>query len=117
MDTPILTPMELNSSVYEPAEDSFLLLDALEKELDPFLSSSQKHEHNDIISVLEVGCGSGIISTAIANFIKNKYVDNSNILPVVFAIDINPEAALLTQKNANLNGLVDFRVQPILLGK
>ncbi|XP_021946884.1 methyltransferase N6AMT1-like [Folsomia candida] len=107
METPILTPMDMNSSVYEPAEDSFLLLDALELDLDTFLTSRSQ----DPILVLEVGCGSGILSTSIAKVLKDK----NSYAPCVFSIDINPEATLLTKTNALLNGLDDFIIQPILL--
>lgn len=113
MDTPILSPMDcLTTSVYEPAEDSFLLLDALEQELESFLSTKSRSS-NDSVFALEVGCGSGIISTALAKSFRDKNVN----FPCVFAIDINPEATSLTQKNSLLNGLNDFRVQPILLGE
>jgi release factor glutamine methyltransferase len=107
MNTPILTPMDATTSAYEPAEDSFLLLDALEQEMDSiFCTQSQQSKF-----VLEVGCGSGIISTAMAK----KFKENGSNVPCVFSIDVNPEATLLTQKNSFLNGLDDYMVQPILL--
>lgn len=81
METPILTPMDMNSSVYEPAEDSFLLLDALELDLDTFLTSRSQ----DPILVLEVGCGSGILSTSIAKVLKDK----NSYAPCVFSIDVS----------------------------
>jgi len=107
IETPILAPMT-DSTVYEPAEDSFLLLDALEQDLDSFLSPSRKAEG---VFTLEVGCGSGIISIALTKaFLK------ANVpFPSIFSLDINPEACILTCKNALLNGLTDNRVQPILL--
>ena len=61
--------IQLLPHVYEPAEDSFLLVDAL-------LEHIQNGER-----VLEVGCGSGIVS-----------VFASNIASSVVATDLNPHA-------------------------
>src|SRR3954470_6862295 len=109
METPALVPMSLSSSVYEPAEDSFLLLDALEQELESFLSTRNITE--DVLLVLEAGCGSGIVSTALAKEFKKRKA----LVPCVFGIDVNRDACVLTQKNAVLNGLCGDYVQPILL--
>ena len=71
------TKIEYTSSVYEPAEDSFLLAEAA---LDQIKGSQR---------VLEVGCGSGIISAVIKN----------NTSAVIIGIDINPYAAACTRDN------------------
>ena len=42
------------SSIYEPAEDSFLMSEALSKEIPKLL------KQNPNLNFLEVGCGSGI---------------------------------------------------------
>lgn len=110
METPALVPMDLSSSVYEPAEDSFLLLDALEQELEAFLSSRNAAE--DVLFVMEAGCGSGVVSTALAKEFKKRKL----LVPCVFGIDVNRDACILTQKNAALNGLDGDYVQPLLLG-
>lgn len=86
----------LNDLVYEPAEDSFLLLDALEQDLRQSLKLSPS---NEVLFTLEVGCGSGIVSVAVAkceNLLEGR-------TPCVFAADLNPNACHLTQKTATAN--------------
>lgn len=59
--------------IYQPAEDSYLF----EEFLDNYL------KENKVTSYLDMGTGSGILST-----VALKYLDKEN----VFAADINPEA-------------------------
>ncbi|KAL6945280.1 hypothetical protein ACO0QE_002730 [Hanseniaspora vineae] len=78
--------------VYEPAEDSFLLLDSLETEI-PFL---QKQFGNDnmpsyVPVIVELGCGSGILST----FMLQNSIPMQNSL--YFPIDVNPHALKVTK--------------------
>lgn len=75
--------------VYEPAEDSFLLIDALEQEL-PFL-----HSRKPLITV-EIGSGSGIAISALA-----KYLDFQS--HGFHAIDINKFACDATKRTAGEN--------------
>ena len=63
--------------VYEPSEDSFLLLDALENEM---WSGAE--------SVLEIGCGTGIVSIFLCGKVKD-----------VFSLDINMRAVSCTKQN------------------
>ncbi|GJJ72306.1 release factor glutamine methyltransferase [Entomortierella parvispora] len=75
--------------IYEPAEDTFLFLDAFEDEV-PFLK-----ELNPIIS-LEVGSGSGCVTAFVG-----KILGESCCLK--FCTDINPKAARATQGTAKQN--------------
>src|SRR5659263_140867 len=68
----IITP-----DVYEPCEDSFLLAHAALS----IIKNSEK--------ILEVGCGSGIISAVIKN----------NTQAMITGMDINPHAAKCTKQN------------------
>lgn len=91
MDTPQinLTSEELDN-VYEPAEDSFLLIDALELDL-------EKLKINKPVICLEVGSGSGVIISALAMALKK--ICSSYFL----AVDINPQACMVTRKTSITN--------------
>ncbi len=69
--------VKIAQQVYEPAEDSFLLADAA-------LSEVRNSDR-----VLEVGCGSGIISAVI----------KANTKASIIGIDINPFAARCSKEN------------------
>jgi len=73
--------LELIPEVYEPSDDSFLLM---------------KYSKNLKGSVLDVGCGSGIQSLANAK---------SNPKNTVTGVDINPKAVECSRYNAKLNGI------------
>jgi release factor glutamine methyltransferase len=91
MDTPLLfhLPVKESAQIYEPAEDSFLLIDALEEDL-MFLQSMKPSV------CVEIGSGSGVVITAVANALGT----NSRCI----AVDINPVACTVTQGTAQLNG-------------
>ncbi len=74
--------------VYEPSEDTFLLLDALEKET---WSGTE--------SMLEVGCGTGIASIFLCKKVKE-----------VFSLDINMRAVSCTKQNMANNKVSNSHV-------
>lgn len=76
--------------VYDPSEDSFLLLDALELEMN-FLKSLKP----DIIA--EIGTGSGIIISAIASLMQHTCV--------YYATDVNAQACLASLNTSKLNSV------------
>lgn len=84
--------------VYEPAEDSFLLLDSLEKE-QQFLN---ERFHSHLSVVCELGPGSGIITT----FMLQHGIPSKN-KSIYFALDINPWALEATHATAKLNACQD----------
>lgn len=71
--------IESCEGVYEPAEDSYLMVESVKCGK----------------TVLEIGCGTGVVSLHCAS--KGSMVD---------AVDLNPGAVKCAQENARLNGLV-----------
>lgn len=91
-DMSIKTPdynLESFPEVYEPSEDTFLLLDALEVDMTQLLNLKPK-------LAVEIGSGSGVIITALSQLLKNACA--------YFATDINPQACLATKYTSVQNG-------------
>ena len=71
--------------VYEPSEDTFLLLDALFADRAALRASK---------TIVEIGPGSGVVATYLAKLTQNNVV----------AVDINEAACALTMRTADANG-------------
>jgi len=89
-------------NVYEPAEDTFLMIDTinLDKEL-IFAKIKNKifSKSNNIFNTVEVGCGSGLVSATLVKMIKD-YISfdlNDEIIYKHFCLDVNRDAIDLTR--------------------
>jgi release factor glutamine methyltransferase len=92
---------EFEGLVYKPADDSFLLVDALKEDL-----SYIKQDVKPRIC-LEIGCGSGIVITSVAVELQS-YAQNNEIQ--FFATDINEHAIRATKKCLELNNVTGVDV-------
>ncbi|CAB3361272.1 Hypothetical predicted protein [Cloeon dipterum] len=105
METPFTNHLSFEH-IYEPAEDSFLLMDAIEAD-DFWLRETVKPT-----ICLEIGSGSGIVCSAVAKFL--------NVF--CLATDINSLACRATRETAQRAGVIvecvnaDL-VKPVVTGK
>uniref|UniRef100_A0A0K0DH63 Methyltransferase HEMK2 n=1 Tax=Angiostrongylus cantonensis TaxID=6313 RepID=A0A0K0DH63_ANGCA len=91
LSTPLYKLNEVQrKSVYEPAEDTFLLLDAIENDIQWL-----RDLHPQI--VLEIGCGSGVVSAFLNRALSGNVTS--------FATDCNPHALECTVQTGKLNAV------------
>lgn len=83
--------LDVAAKVYEPAEDTYLLCDALLCDLEDILSRRPQ-------IILEVGCGSGCVITYLSTLLAQ-----SKVVYRALATDINPIALETTRQTAEAN--------------
>lgn len=88
-------------SIYEPSEDSFLLLTALHKDL---IHINNEFKTNSISYpiCIEIGSGSGICISYLSNLLNKQ--------GIFYSVDVNPKACLATQKTFKQNKIPHYEV-------
>jgi len=121
-----------DESVYEPSEDTFLLLDALSLDLPLSFSSSSSSSSPpsspssfppsspspspSSLFALEIGCGTGLPIVHLSRVLGGLLREQGRGTAVVsLATDINPAAACTAMKTASLNGITLSLVQTDLI--
>ncbi|KAG1695385.1 hypothetical protein DVH05_020423 [Phytophthora capsici] len=90
--------MAYDCDVYEPAEDTYLFVDALQDEL-PYLKTL------DPSICVEIGCGSGAVFVYLATQLQEM-----GTRAMFLATDINPLAASVGHQTAKSNGVEAFDI-------
>lgn len=80
--------------VYEPSDDTYLLLDCLQSEVSVGVFSEAKSSP----MCVEIGCGSGVATTFLASQLRQNGME-----PVMYVTDINPRALEVTKETAKAN--------------
>jgi release factor glutamine methyltransferase len=86
--------------VYEPSDDTFLLIDGLQ------LALKQSDICKDnTCRTLELGCGTGVPTV----FLARQLLDDDNVSTCIhFVTDINPRALQVAQATATANGIASL---------
>lgn len=98
---PTPTVRSLDEKVYDPAEDSFLLLDCFEQDQEYLLEKFPPP--STIPLVVEIGAGSGIVTT----FVKQSILKDG----IYIATDLNPHACKAVLQTAEENKVNDEKLE------
>lgn len=82
--------------VYEPSDDTYLLIDGIQADFLPQIGNLLKENYKNVV---EIGSGSGVPIVYLAKLLPEAK-------PI--AIDINPKALLLTKATAEANGITNL---------
>lgn len=83
--------------VYEPSDDTFLMLDALSYEF-----RDQPEKLSRISNVLEIGCGTGVSTIYLGKLLQS----SGNMSAKLHVTDINKDAIRISKETANKNGII-----------
>jgi release factor glutamine methyltransferase len=81
--------------VYEPSEDTYLLIDGIKYDY-----STNHHMYSTTRRALEIGCGSGVPCVYLGKLMKEQEADIA-----LFVTDINPNALRVARQTAKENGI------------
>ncbi|OQN98918.1 hypothetical protein B0A48_15264 [Cryoendolithus antarcticus] len=99
-------------NIYEPAEDSYLLLDTLSSDAESLFLTKRFGSDEPLPVILEVGVGSGVVLAFVAT---NAQVIFGRSDVAALGVDINPFAAKAAAQTIDV-ALRDLEVKPITLG-
>jgi release factor glutamine methyltransferase len=85
--------------VYEPSDDTYLLLDGILSAL----SELDDQEHSRGYTTLEIGCGTGVPTIYLASELQRRFPHERHVHHVT---DINPDALRIAQETAAANHVV-----------
>jgi release factor glutamine methyltransferase len=110
---PMPTLDHLNRSdydlVYEPSEDTFLLLDALRYDFEcPTPATAGRIR--SIGNTLEIGCGTGVATIYLLKLIQDLLLDGSNH----YVTDVNSDAIRITLQTAQSNDIPPNTLTPLV---
>ncbi|EED91962.1 predicted protein, partial [Thalassiosira pseudonana CCMP1335] len=100
-------------SVYEPSDDTYLLIDAIGMDIDAIEDDGDDRNNDGIKRIkrtLEIGCGTGVPSVYLAMRLlaHGKDYDVKH-----FVTDINPDAIRIAQATADINNIPSADFHPI----
>jgi len=116
--------------VYEPSEDTFLLLDAIRYDFDNNINNNNKDrvrfDSTAMVNTLEIGCGTGVATIYLAQLLQqqhqhhddeNSYADDthstsSRVTYNHYITDINPNAIRITLQTAQINHIPLSSIYP-----
>jgi release factor glutamine methyltransferase len=91
------------ANVYEPAEDSYLFVDAIEADLK---KNAIETETDEAVICLEIGCGSGYVSTHVNQVLRR--LNRSDAMMV--CTDVNADAAQCTIETMTRHQVTHYEV-------
>lgn len=108
-------------SVYEPSDDTYLLIDAIGSDVDVMDNLVEDGAHTNVMdrsnikTTLEIGCGTGVPSIYLATRMRGMNNDSADDSEEKFSnnnvchhvTDINPEAIRIAKETAEANGITE----------
>lgn len=100
---------DFGTTVYEPAEDTFLMLDALQLDLERMVryrllgGAELAMTKCGPLLVVELGSGAGLLTAAVSKALNDSEKCGA-IGAHCVAVDLNPAACLATAQTCKLNG-------------
>src|SRR2546423_2090352 len=112
LPTPSTSHISFFSTIYEPAEDSFLLLDTLSNETESAWLKHRFPQQTSSPLVIEIGTGSGVVIAFLAANAK-AILGRDDVLSL--GVDVNADACTATKVTVQ-NALAEQKYPTLYLG-